>query len=268
MSDTADPWAPGLDATPETRATTAAAPTAPGALPDVVEVLTEVLQDARDNLVGYLLSGVGVMVLAVGIVVAVMVLFIAGAIVPAVLTQVLGMPAELGTVLTLLAMLATYVLAIFGIVLVTAPMSASIARAVLAHQRGEAPLGVTASFSDLFTDLGQVLLLTLISGVLSFVGMLFCYVPALLVSLALGFAFPAIIVHRKGAIAAITLSFQHVRDHFQWHLGYWGLGLAILFIGQAIPLVGPMLSLPVYYGYQLKMYTLLYGDGAPEPSAA
>ena len=138
---------------------------------------------------------------------------------------------------------------------------------MLAHLTEGEELGIGAPFTRMGTDLFQVILLAVAQLVLTLIGVLMCYLPALLVSLFLGFAFPALIVHRLGAFEAIGLSVRHVKDNFGWHLGYWGLGLAILFVAQAIPFVGIMVGLPFYFAYQLKAYTQVFGTGA-EPLAA
>ncbi|MBW2254152.1 MAG: hypothetical protein JRI25_06080 [Deltaproteobacteria bacterium] len=237
-----------------------------GQLPDVVKVLTDLLGDLQANVAGYLLAGLGYMLVAFGMVFVFIALLVGFMVIPMIIGAALGSE-ELGAILAMVGMLFGYVVGLLLLVTVSAPFMASLARAARAHLEGDQPLGFVAAFGHLGTDIVQVLLLSILQMALVLIGMMFCYLPGLLVSLALGFAFPALIVHRLSAISAIQLSFGHVRRNLGWHLGFWGLGLAILFVAQAIPLVGVMFGLPFYVAYQLKVYMLVFGSG-PEPSEA
>lgn len=260
MSDHQDVWAPS-EATAEDGGPKGPAEDS-GKLPDVVNLLSEVFDDLMANFVGYLLSGVGIAVVAMVAVFVMLGLIFGGMFGSAVLGQVLGY-SKVISMLGMVGAMAGYLVVILGLVVVTAPMSASIARAVLAHQEEGVDLTVTASFSTFTVDLVQVVLLTVITFALGMVGVLFCYVGALVVALFLSFAFPAVVVHRLSAMDAIALSVRHVRENLVWHLGFWGLGMAILLAGQAIPLVGMLIGLPIFYAYQVKAYTRVFPADQP-----
>jgi len=266
MSAGGDVWAPGADdaLSPDPGAGEAGAQ--PRGLPDVVKVLTDLLGDLQANVAGYLLAGLGYTLVAFALVFVFLGLLGVFMVVPMIVGAALDSE-ELGAILMMAGMLFGYVVGLLLLITVSAPFMASLARAARAHLEGDQPLGFAAAFGELGTDLVQVLLLSVLQMALVLVGMMFCYLPGLLVSLFLDFAFPALIVHRLSAVSAIRLSFDHVRRNLGWHLGYWGLGLAILFVAQAIPIVGVMFGIPFYLAYQLKVYTMVFGTG-PERAEA
>jgi hypothetical protein len=232
----------------------------------VVKVLTDLLGDLQANVVGYLLAGLGYMLVTFALVFVFLALLAGFMVVPLLIGAALDSE-ELGAILMMGGTFVGYVIGLLLIITVGAPFMASLARAARAHLEDGETLGFAAAFSRLGTDLVQVLLLSILQMALVLVGVMLCYLPGLLVSLFLDFAFPALIVHRLSAIAAIRLSFDHVRRNLGWHLGFWGLGLAILFVAQAVPLVGVMFGVPFYLAYQLKVYTMVFGTG-PEPAEA
>jgi hypothetical protein len=259
MSAGEDVWAPGADEA-------AGVEEAAGKLPDVVKVLTDLLGDLQAHVAGYLLAGLGYMLVVFGLAFVFVALLVGFMVIPMIIGAVLEAE-ELGAILMIVGTLFGYLVGLLLMVTVSAPFLASLARAARAHLEGDEPFGFTAAFSRLGTDLVQVVLLSVVQMALVLIGMMFCYLPGLLVSLFLGFAFPALIVHRLGAFEAIGLSFDHVKRNIGWHLGYWGLGLAILFVAQAIPFVGIMFGLPFYVAYQIKVYMAVFGTG-PEPVEA
>jgi hypothetical protein len=148
-----------------------------------------------------------------------------------------------------------------GIILISAPLTASLYRAMWANLTRSEALGFGAAFSTALQDLGRILGYNVIMAAAVLVGLMFCYVPALGVSLALHFALPELVVHRVSIGEAIALSVRHVRENLSWSLGAWALGMALIVVCSQIPLVGMALGPVLYANYQLRLYRAVFGDG-------
>lgn len=251
-------WAPG-DAEPLDQPVPGE-PLAEGELPEVIPLFTAAIEDLMDHFVGYLLAGLGAFLVS-------MVIGVVGA---GAMLALVFVPTIAGVALDseIVAALGPLVGGVVGFVLILGlsmlfayPVAASLGRNLKDRIEQGTELGFTSPYDRITVDLGQVLLLAAVTAAGIIVGMLMCYLPALLVGLFLGFALPAVIVHRLPAVEAIKLSVGHVKDHFVWHLGYWGLGLAIMLAGQAVPLIGPVLMIPLYTAYQVRVYMAVFGSG-------
>lgn len=223
-----------------------------GELPSVTAILGELLQDLVGNFAGWLTFGVGTLVLAF-------------------LSLVLILPPFLMLEIPLLQphpddryvlpSLALLVVAVAVVAALQLPWTNGQYRALLRYQRGEGDLSVGAPFSEATTDLGTAVAFLLISVGVTMVAMMACYLPALFVTALLGLAWPAIVVHRLGALDAVALSVRHARQYPSWTLGFWALGFGVSLIGSQIPVIGPMLAGPIYMAYHLRVYRQIYGDG-------
>lgn len=251
-------WAPG-DAEPLGEPVPGE-PRAAGELPEIIPLFTATIEDLMAHFAGYLLAGLGAFLVS-------MVIGTVGAgalLVLVFLPTIAGLALDSEIVATLgpiIGGLAGFMLFLGVSIVLAYPITASLGRNLKDRIETGAELGFTAPYNRIAVDLGQVLLLALVTAAGILVGMLMCYLPALLVGLFLGFALPAMIVHRLSAVEAVKLSVGHVKDHFVWHLGYWGLGLAIMLAGQAVPLIGPVLMIPVYTAYQVRVYMAVFGTG-------
>jgi len=255
MSEAADPWAPGRDEGPT--ATPSVAPDEPGKLPDVMKLFTAVLEDLMKHFVDYLLAGLGVMlpafVLTFGLVLGALFL----GFVPMILGAALDEP-ELGSLAGMVVMVGATFAAAFLASAITAPLQASLGRALVEHQFNGEKLGFGSAYSRITQDLPVVLGLTFAQIGLTLLGAMMCYFPALIVAWALSFALPAVIVHRMGVVAAIKRSFEHTFANPLWHLGFFALGFAILVVGQNVPLIGPLVSIPFWMAYTIRGYLAAY----------
>ena len=251
-----DVWKAGADGD---RMGGGAPPGAVGSLPKVFDLLNLCINDLRQNFAGYLLAGLGLLVVILPMVILVYVGIFA-AIVPGIVVGQTTGNDDLGGLVTVGGVFLGVFVMIFVMMVVMAPINGSLYRNVLASLRGEQPLGFGACFSRMFEDVGKVVLLMLIQGALTLVGVLLCYVPGLLVAMFLNFALPAVIVHKLGPMDAIGLSVRHVKANLSWHLGFWALGLAMMMISSNVPIVG-LVGIPMYAAYQLRAYRQVFGDG-------
>ncbi|MBN2799699.1 MAG: hypothetical protein JXX28_11180 [Deltaproteobacteria bacterium] len=233
-------------------------PVASPALPPVTDLLMDTFADLRDNLVEYLLAALGMLLVMIP---AMLVLYglMALGVVPGLLAQdevmlVLGVYAGIFVALPVFALILLF-------------PSVSLSRAAWHHVAEEEPLGISSPFSRLFEDVGSVLLLKLLLGVLTVVGLMMCYLPALLVAIATVFALPALIAHRLSPVAALKLSLEHTQRNLTWHLGFWGLGFVVTLVAGYIPIVGGLLGMVFYQVYVMKGYKAVFGAG-PEPVIA
>lgn len=222
----------------------------PEKLPDVVGVLTDILGAVQKNPVGWVVSGLGytvvVLVATIGLVVAMLAVVFGAA--------ALDMP-----LVGMFGGLAVYLGGLLALILMSAPMSASMARNVDAHLEEDAPLSILAPFDRAGEDLPRVLGMFGLEVAFSMVGILLFYVGAIVAQLFLGFAMPGVLVDRLSPVEAIRRSVTHARDHLGWHAGFFGLSFAIMLVASVVPFIGIAVAMPVYWAYRMRMYRLVFG---------
>lgn len=248
-----------------------------GVLPDLGALLNETMSEFMDHIGPYALAGLGLYVVVVPVT---MILFFGMyflmfggvfgvAIVGGILSVIVGDAAGEGAgALVALAsqlvgmgvMFLAFVAVIAAVVGIFAPLSASLTRAVAAHQRGEKTLDFSAAFSTLMQDLPRVIGVGVIIGGLTMLGIFMCYAPALLVAVFLGFASSLVYLHRARPGEAIRNAFGHARSHLQWHGTFALVVVALSFVAGNVPVLGPMFIIAM----QVRAYRQLFGDG-PEP---
>lgn len=242
------------------------------------EILPETFQEFLQNIAGYLMGGLGFFLVAmpVGMLlgfVAVFVMygvmiggsllsFVAGAAVGGgtgedELGAIIGMFGSMGSML--LAFVALF--ALIGLVgAALAPLSASLVRAVAAHQRGEKPLELSSAFSTFSEAMWPAILTTGLVTVATIFGAMFCYVGALVPALLFGFAPYVAYLHKKGGFEALRISARHAMaapgDHFLFILVYFGMSMVAAYI--------PVLGHAFLVAMMVRAYRRMYGDG-PEP---
>lgn len=161
-----------------------------------------------------------------------------------------------------------YVGLVLGIAFVAVPaMAASLLRALETQRLGGAKIGFDSIFSTMMTDAGRVGAWYLLVNLVGAVGMLFLYVPGLIV-MALGlFALPMVVLERRPFGEAASIAWAHARAHPGWHLGVWGsLLLAVIIL--ELTIVGVLAVFPVAIAWSLFAYRIAFGEaGAPQHSA-
>jgi uncharacterized membrane protein len=112
-------------------------------------------------------------------------------------------------------------------------------------------LGITEGkpfvFSDIMkTDkLGPVVITSLITSVIVFVGFILCYVPGLIAAFFLQYALYFLIDKDMAPMDAIKASFNFVKDNFANVIVWYIVGGIVAFIGFVVCLVGAIVSVPV-----------------------
>ncbi len=244
---------------------------------DLGELFNESFRDFGKDIGPYILAGMGqfavivpvtmlmVMVVYIGGMVGMMGGWIAGMVAMVGLASLLG---DFGAFLGAILMMFLPILGFFVVFLpvmpvmvaIMAPINASLTRAVAAHQRGEKEMTLASSFDTAFQDAPRVVMTGMMLGLLTMVGLLFCYVGALAVPVLFGFVNTLVILHNRGPIEAMRIQLAHLREHSHIHLM---IGLVQMAMGMAagfIPVIGPMFMLDV----QVRAHRKMFGDG-PEP---
>lgn len=241
-------------------------PESGGAFPDVSDLLQESITEFFDAIGPYLLGVLGLLIgsMAVGLAGAVvfglLLVFavVAGAGIGAVGDQLGSVGAALLAAVSVGVDLLFLGVAVVGMTMLTAPLTASFMRAVAAHQRGEAELQIGAAFGTLGQHLPQVVGVGAIVGGATFVGLLLCGLPALLVPLFLGFAVPMVALHGLSALEAARTNIAHVRDHLQQHAIIAAVTFALNVLSGMVPLLGPAFVM----AFTVRAYRKIFGDGA------
>lgn len=226
-----------------------------GQLPDVIMLLSETFKDLMANWLGYGLAGLGFfgVLFPIAFVVALVPML---AIIPGIVTNDpnlanLGVLGAMGLIFLLMP-----VAWAFGVL-----FQGSLYRAFWHHETEGEEIGIKSAFSRIFQDIVGLELGFFGIMALTFVGAMACYIPGLLVGVFAIFVLPAIAIHRLGVMDAFKLSFRHVKDHFVWHLAFWGINFVIMMIAGYIPIVGYLLGIPFHYAFVTKAYRHIFGDG-------
>lgn len=256
MSD--DPFQPP----PDTSARSGAAGNSSG-LPPVGELLSALVAEVQKDFASFLVAGVGTLIIAFLSVPLALVAVYGGMFLG--MVPGLAMDDEGITAIGSIAGMMGGMFVMFGgILLLAAPMSASMFRAVWRWMTTGEKLTIMAPFSTFTQDIVRVLVFSFVQFGLVMLGAMFCYVPGLIVAALLVFAGPAICIHRLPIGPAVSLSVAHVRDHFSWHLGFFLVAFLMQMVLAYVPLVGPMLLATLLPLYILMGYRHAFGDG-PTP---
>jgi hypothetical protein len=247
-----------------------------GADADLSELIQEGIQDFSKDIGPYLLAGMGQFLVVVPVSFAAglvayfgsMLGMMGGWIVGLVLGLLLASLGDVGAFLGALVMVGLPFLGLFAVLLpilpvmvaILAPVNASLVRAVAAHQRGEKELSLGSAFETLTEDVGRVIVTALVLTGFTMVGLLFCYVGALLVPILFGFVSTLVALHRCGPIEAFRLQIAHLRKHGNTHL-MLGVGqIAFSMVAGFVPVIGPLFLVDM----QVRAHRKMFGDG-PTP---
>lgn len=242
-----------------------------GAVPPIGALFTETIDDLSKNFGGYALATLGFLAVAVpvtmflvfGVIIAVNILVAIGIAGSAAAADASG--GDAGGLVALGGTFGTIGLAVlgfFGIILlavtVASPFSASLQRAVAAHQRGEEPLSFNAAFRTWNQNVvAYAMVLLFVTGA-SFVGVMFCYVGALVPAVLFGFAPFMVALHGAGAGAALGATSRHARANLKDHLVYAGLVFVVNVVASQIPVLGQGFVTAL----TVRGYRKVFGDGA------
>ncbi|MEL6349564.1 MAG: hypothetical protein AAFV53_41055 [Myxococcota bacterium] len=247
-----------------------------GERPDLSELLSETMNEFTENLSSYAMAGLGQMLILFPVILitifglyialglGVVGMIVGGAGLAAVLPEdLVALGAVLGPFIMISVIGIGSIAAIGLVTAVTAPLHASLVRAIVAHQRGEQPLEWTSAFSTLTENVSAVIFGALTLTVLSILLAMMCYLPALLPLIFLTFAPSLIAIHGHGAMDGLRLAAQHARAHLGWHATFGLIGFVMLMVASNIPVIGPMFVV----AFHVRAYRRVFGDG-PEPVLA
>jgi uncharacterized membrane protein len=110
-------------------------------------------------------------------------------------------------------------------------------------------------------NIGTVILASIIVSILTYIGLLLCIIPGLIVTIFTFFAIPAIVDRNLGAIDAIKHSFEITKANFVQVLLTWLIWVVILAVGAAVCYVGLLVAAPVATLFQV--YAWRKFSGAP-----
>lgn len=242
-----------------------------GALPDVGTLLSATIAEFSDNIGPYALAGLGhflvlMPVTFVGIIVGYIAMLFAmlGGMTGSAMVGV-GVGGDAGDALAgigSLASMALSFLALFAVIAammaILAPVSASLHRAVAAHQRGEKVLELGSAFGTLTQDIVPVLIVAILYGATIAIGLMLCYLPGLIAMIVFGFAPLLVYIGRKSPVAALSLSASHFMEHMSFYLPFGGLYIVIMMVAGYVPIIGPMFGMALH----VRAYREIFGDEA------
>lgn len=221
----------------------------------VFDALSRSFEDLFAHFGGYLLAALPLFLAILGIVfVFVGVLFV----------MVFGMIAVIGeNDLAFVAFMLGFYALFLPAILVLQGLVLSIYRVMLAHERG-ADDALTFGFaaSQLVTRwlVGDVVLVVLV-GLVTFVGLLFFVLPGLLAGLVLANAMAVRVVEETSPVETIKRTLQHAFDGaLGWHLGLGFLVGIVAAVAQYVPLIGALIALTLTAKAHLTAYRAKYGD--------
>jgi uncharacterized membrane protein len=243
-----DVWSAGKDGSP-------AALPATGTPPAVGDLFKQLTDDVQAHFMSYLTAGFGYFAGLFGLVMLLLVLSFSGAI-PGIVMQDETV-ATIGFDLTLLVV---YFPGIMVVTLVLVPlMNASLMRALQTQLDGDGmPMGMNAAYSTLRQDMGSVILAQLLLSLVVSIGLLFCYIPGIVLAVALGWAIPLVVLRRVAPVDALKASWAVFSANAAWHVVFVLVTIAIALVCELIPIVGIMVLYPVVFMFQLLAFRALF----------
>ncbi len=246
MTTPAEPWA-GTDAI------------APSDLPTISKLFDDTLADVKDHFGGYAMAGVGFAAVQLPLTLV----SIIGAYALIFASVIPGMQANDDEMVTM-GLLGGTGVAILGLTLlfglVFPPLQASLLRAVWAHQSRGEPLTLSAAFSTATHDLPRVYATVFLLGTASIIGMVLCYIPALIAAFLFHFAWVLAIVGRRSPFEAMRMSFEHVFSNLGWNLKIWGVVLLATLLLSNVPLIGTAAAILCGAAFTLRAAKAAFPD--------
>jgi hypothetical protein len=245
-----------------------------GTFPSIGDLFNETVAEFSDNMSAYIMAGLGqVLVLVPVLIVGMFAIYFLmfggmfgvilggvgiGALLAEMVNEVLGISVIFASYL--LSFLVPIVILMGGVgilITVLAPFNASLLRAVAAHQRGEKDIDIPGVFATLNQDLGNVIGVGILLGMLTVLGLSLCYLPALLVTLVLGFASARVALHRKGPFESLQTAASHFSAHISWYVTFGAVYIGLSMVATYVPILGSAFLL----AFHTRAYRKVFGDG-------
>lgn len=231
-----------------------------GTLPSAIDLLKEAVDDFKENLVPFLMAGLGYFVV-IAILMVVSVAFPILGMLPG--TLILNDP-----LLTMVGMFVGILVSLPVLVVIAILPGASFVRALWKFEVDKEPLKFGSCFAYMSDDRGALMGVAFITLVLECIGVVFLYFPAIIIQMLLIFALPAVAIHRLQAMDALKLSFNFVKANFVWILIIYVVSMIIGTVASIllyIPIVGwaafaAVITFLIHY--QVKAYRAAFGDGS------
>lgn len=132
--------------------------------------------------------------------------------------------------------------------------------------------GERAQFGDAFAGFSlaflQLFLAGLVSGLLTFIGVLFCLVPGIYLGVAWMFALPLVIDKKLDFWPAMELSRKVVSRHWWLLFGLLLVNCLVILLGFIACFIGVFVAQPVAFGALVYAYEDIFGRPAGNPSLA
>ena len=241
-----------------------------GRLPEHAKLLSAALQDLMDNLGPYVLASLAqtlvvlpivfIFIFVIYAVIGVGAMVGVGAIIgigSAVGEEYAGIVMIVGQLLMFFAMF----VAIFGMAAglggLLAPLTASLFRAVVKHQRGQGALEFGSVFTTITENVGAVIMVQMLLAIGVLVGLMFCYLPGIAFGFATAFAAPLVFIHHRSPMEAVTIALNHTKDNLTWHAIWFAMMLVVGIAASYVPILGPAFLLAL----QVRAYREIFGDG-------
>lgn len=161
---------------------------------------------------------------------------------------------------------------LFVFTLVGVPlMTASMIRAFDHQLHGGAEIGFSSTFSRMRDDqgrLGRVVGFNLMLQMLILVGILFLYIPGLIVAIVGLLALPIVVLEPDvSPMEAMSLAWGHMRKNAGWHVAVWLIMIGILLVAE-LSVIGLLFIWPLMVGYQTIAYHKAFGPGGARAALA
>lgn len=240
---------------------------------DPMEILQDTLKEFTDDLGPYLLAGLGQFLVMVPLTLAfVFVMYFLvfatlfggmffGAFAAVAASETLGDEAAgavfgLSYVGSLGLMFVVIMLAAMALGAIVAPLNASLVRRMAEHQRGGRKLDFSAYFSNASEDIPRVIMATVLVGLVTAVGFMFCYIPGIALAFLLMFATYLVILHKVSPVEAIRASAARFMAEPGPHAMFALLFMGVALVAANIPILGSMFITALH----LRAYRVLFGD--------
>ena len=154
---------------------------------------------------------------------------------------------------------------LFVLTVVMALAQASLIRALNNHIAGGLPVAWNSPFSTLSQNAPGIIVFFVLTGLLTTIAAMCCYLPAIPVWALTAFAMPIVAIEGAGTFEALQLAGRHMADNLVWHLGVWVV-LFVILLALGATGVGSFLAVPIVVAHQVFAYRMAFGDeGATRP---
>lgn len=109
------------------------------------------------------------------------------------------------------------------------------------------------------SDFGKILGVTLMTGVLIFIGLMLCILPGIYLWVPLSFAIPLVVFGRRESIDSIKDAFELIRDN------WWMTFISLFIMALLMYLVSLIFQIPMFIYIFIKAFTVVQEGSAASP---